>query len=258
MKSRRLLLLCVFIIVFLAASCHAPMPTPTTSMPEFGAPDPSTGQDFLREGKGIRLMLEILPDTETTGWIVRINLYSAEQQDGLRVSIFSRSSLTRNCSLEIKMGSQTPIPSEYSPTIMSWDVDMEKDQSLVFTVLLCNCSDTSEGLIAELFAGAMMRDTTIIEDSATIFVIADQTRVIYYGTPWPTPTYDPLMPEIPDDYDEEVTPSWVVSTPKVTPSDVVTTLIFELTMTAYHTPTLVGTLPSPTPTSIPQTPLPYP
>jgi len=131
MKSRRLLLLCVFIIVFLAASCHAPMPTPTTSMPEFGAPDPSTGQDFLREGKGICLMLEILPDTETTGWIVRINLYSAEQQDGLRVSIFSRSSLTRNCSLEIKMGSQTPIPSEYSPTIMSWDVDMEKDQSLV-------------------------------------------------------------------------------------------------------------------------------
>jgi len=109
-----------------------------------------------------------------------------------------------------------------------------------------------------LFAGAMMRDTTIIEDSATIFVIADQTRVIYYGTPWPTPTYDPLMPEIPDDYDEEVTPSWVVGTPKVTPSDVVTTLIFELTMTAYHTPTLVGTLPSPTPTSIPQTPLPYP
>lgn len=258
MKSKRLLLFCVFIIVFLAASCQAWVLTPTTSIPEIGAPDSSTGQDYLREGKGIHLMLEILPDTETLGWIVQVNLFSAEQQDGLRVSIFSRSSLTSNCSLEIKQGSQTPIPSEYSPTIISWDVDMEKDQSLVFTVFLGNCSDTSEGLIAELFAGAMMQDTTIIHDLAAIFVIGGQTRVNYYGTPWPTPTYDPLMPELPDDYDEEVTPFWDGGTPIVTPSDVITTLIYELTMTAYHTPTPVGTLPSATPTPVPQTPLPYP
>ena len=256
MKSKRLLLLCVFIIVFLAASCHARVLTPTTSIPEIGAPDSSTGQDYLREGKGIHLMLEILPDIETTGWIARVNLHSEELQDGLRLSIFSRS--TRYCSLEIKEGSQTPIPSEYSPTIISWDVDMEKDQSLVFTVFLGNCSDTSEGLIAELFGSAMMQDINIIHDSAAIFVFADQTQIIYYGTPWPTPTYDPLMPELPDDYDEEVTPFWDSGTPIVTPSDVVETLILELTMTAYHTPTPVGTLPSPMPTPIPQTPLPYP
>lgn len=249
MKLKHCLLLCCFVLNLFTVSC---MRSLTKTVP----PDLSTGQDFLREGKGIRLMLEILPDTETTGWIARVNLHSEEQQDGLRLSIFSRS--TRYCSLEIKEGSQTPIPSEYSPTIMSWDLDMEKDQSLVFIVLLGNCNDTSEGLIAELFGSAMMQDTTNIHDSAAIFVIADQTQVIYVGTPWPTPTYDPLMPEIPDDYDEEVTPSWVVGTPKVTPSDVVTTLIFELTMTAYHTPTPVGTLPSPTPTPIPQTPLPYP
>ena len=251
MKLKLCLLLSCFVLTLFTVSC-------TSSSTEPVLPDLSTGQYFLREGKGIRVLLEILPDTETTGWIARVNLHSEEQQDGLRVSISSRSSFSRNCSLEIKEGSQTAIPSEYSPTIMSWDLDIAKDQSLVFTVLLGNCSDTSEGLIAELFAGAMMRDTTIIEDSAAIFVIADQTRVIYYGTPWPTPTYDPLMPEIPDDYDEEVTPSWVVGTPKATPSDVVTTIIFELTMTAYHTPTPVGTLPSPTPTPIPQTPLPYP
>lgn len=254
MKSKRLKLLCVLFLSFLTVSCNPPASKPTALIPEFGAHDTSTGQFFIREGKGIRVLLEILPDTETTGWIAQMKLHSADQQDGLRFSIFSRS--TRFCSLEIMEGPHTPIPSEFSQTIISWDLDMEKNQSLVFSVLLSNCSDTSEGLIAELFAGAMMQDSTIIEDSAAIFVIGNQTRVYYYGTPWPTPTYDPLMPELPDNYDEEVTPSWVVGTPKVTPSDVVTTLIFELTMTGYHTPTPVGTLPSPTPTPIPQTPYP--
>ncbi|NLW36600.1 MAG: hypothetical protein GXY80_14150 [Syntrophorhabdus aromaticivorans] len=256
MKSKRFVLLCVLLIAFLAVSCNPTASKPVASIPEFGTSDTSTGQVLLREGKGIRLSLEILPDTDTTGWIVRVNLYSADHQDDLRVSIFSRS--TRYCGLEIKKESQTPLPSEYSPTTISWDVDVEKDQSQVFTVLLGNCSDTSEGMIAELFAGAMMRDTTIIQDSAAIFLIGDHTQVKYYGTPWPTPTYDPLMPEIPEDYDQEVTPFWDEGTPKVTPSDVATTLIFELTLTAYHTPTPVGTLPSPTPTPIPQTPVPYP
>ena len=137
MKLKHYLLLCSFVLFLLTASC---MKSSTQPVP----PDLSTGQYFLREGKGIRVLLEILPDTETTGWIARVNLHSEEQQDGLRVSISSRSSFSRNCSLEIKEGSQTAIPSEYSPTIMSWDLDIAKDQSLVFTVLLGNCSDTSK------------------------------------------------------------------------------------------------------------------
>lgn len=247
MKLKLCLLLSCFVLTLFTVSC-------TSSSTEPVLPDLSTGQDFLREGHGVSVHLNINPEAKDGEWTAQINLHTIDQQDRLRLSISSRSS--RKCSLMIKEETQTPPPSESSSNILSWDMDLEKDESLLFTVQVTNCDTLNEGLITELMVGAMMQDTTIIRDSAAIFVITDQTRVIYYGTPWPTPTYDPLMPEIPDDYDEEVTPSWVVGTPKATPSDVVTTIIFELTMTAYHTPTPVGTLPSPTPTPIPQTPYP--
>ena len=247
MKLKLCLLLSCFVLTLFTVSC-------TSSSTEPTLPDLSTGQDFLREGHGVSVHLNIDPEAKDGEWTAQINLHTIDQQDRLRLSISSRSS--RKCSLMIKEETQTPPPSESSSNILSWDMDLEKDESLIYSVQVSNCDTMSEGLITELMVGAMMQDTTIIHDSAAIFVIGGQTRVNYYGTPWPTPTYDPLMPEIPDDYDEEVTPSWVVGTPKVTPSDVVTTLIFELTMTAYHTPTPVGTLPSPTPTPIPQTPYP--
>lgn len=260
LKIRQFLVLCGFSLIFLTTSCITgstiPATTSTTILVTTTLPESSTGQDFLQEAEGINVKLDVFPEEGSEDWIARVDLHSIEKQEGLRLSISSRSS--RQCKLEIKDKTQTPPPSESSPTTLSWDLDIQKNQSLMFTVFLGNCDTKSEGLVAELYVGAMMQNTTIIYDFATIFMYEDRWQVVYAGTPWPTPTYDPLLPEIPQDFDEESTPTWMVGTPIVTPSDVVTTLIFELTKKAYQTPTPIGTIQSPAHMHTPRTPTLYP
>lgn len=272
MKRKQILsLFLCFCLIFLLISClsypnNKITPLTPTSLGNQGVQD-DTGRFFLQKGEGVAIKLEVKPGSTLAGaWSIRLNLHIYEAQQRLRVSISSRSD---TCTLKATTEVQDLIPSEISSHTISWDFDSLQTQTIFLNLALSNCSIKNYGLVAELNASAMTQNTSIIYDFATIFSFEDHWQIVNYGTPWPTPTYDPLMPNTFENLEKEITPSWETATPLITPAYSRETLIFELTGKAYRgttptvatsTPTLVVAIATPTPTQVSaiQTPVPYP
>lgn len=260
-----------FFLIFLLISClsYRNYETPTSTPTSLGVQtiQNNTGRFFLQKGEGVEIRFEIEPDAELADtWSIRLNLHIYEAQQRLRVSISSRSD---TCTLKTTTEVQGLIPSEISTNTISWDFDSLPTQTIFLNLALSNCSIKNYGFIAELNANAMTQYTSIIYDYATIFNFEDHWQIVNYGTPWPTPTYDPLMPNTFENLEKEITPSWQTATPLITPAYSRETLVYELTSKAYQgftptletsTPTQVVALATPTSTqgSAIQTPIPYP
>ncbi len=209
------------------------------------------GVYHYQNGAGMAVKLEVEPAGETySDWKARISLHASETKNNLMVSI--NAYMTNTCDLRAEESNSISAV-ESKDKVISWKVDMQPNQALVLEAYLENCGVIEYGLIAELRATAMTQDLNLITDFVTIFAYEDHWNLVRKGTPWPTQTYDPLMPGTPPDFDEPVTIFLGTTTPIATPPNTVETLIYEFTQRSSQNPTLTLTTPTPE-----ISPIPYP
>ena len=211
----------------------------------------NTGWNYFQHGEGVDVQLDAEPDYVTPGtWIIRMTVHSKEAQKGVNASI---TVMRDKCMPAVADHTKAIAPSIVTAQYLGWDLDLGPNQTETLVMLLTNCDAAPYNLVAELHGYVMLAPgPVIIFDIVTIFMTENNWELIRYGTPWPTPTYDPLLPEPPADLD---TPFWRTPTPRITPSDAIRTLEYYYTQTYAQMPTRETPTPPLTPSAIPE---PYP